>query len=135
MSSFYFISSNNKNSSWTVTDQGHVLKEDVTTVIRDQDYNYYQIKLCKGFTCDGLSVPKMFRWYLPSWSDTNHLYNLSGAIHDALYTLRGANIFSREECDDVFRSLLRDSGISRTKAGIADVAVGIFAGSSDHWRK
>lgn len=56
-----------------------------------------------------------------------------GAIHDSLYTLKGANLFTREECDDVFRGLLRDSGISRAKAGLADIAVGLFAGGEKHW--
>lgn len=56
-----------------------------------------------------------------------------GAIHDSLYTLKGANLFTREECDDVFRGLLRDAGISRMKAGLADMSVGLFAGGDKHW--
>lgn len=62
-----------------------------------------------------------------------HSITCPGAIHDSLYTLKGANLFTREECDDVFRGLLRDAGISRMKAGLADKAVGIFAGGDSHW--
>lgn len=58
---------------------------------------------------------------------------LLGIIHDALYTRKGFDIFSREECDSVLRGLMRDSGISRFKAGCADKAVEWFAGGEDHW--
>ena len=133
MSSFYIISTSNSNDKWLNTSDSHVLQKMITTVISDEYNNYYQIRLYKGFRCDGLSVPKVFQWYLPSWDKDNSLYNLAGVIHDALYTVSGANIFSREECDDIFRGLLRDSGISRFKAGLADKAVELFAGGDKHW--
>ena len=134
MSSFYIISTSNSNDKWLKTSDGqYVLQKRVATVICDEYNNYYQIILYKGYTCDGLSVPKVFQWYLPKWDEDNSLYNLAGAIHDALYTVSGSNIFSREECDDIFRGLLRDSGISRFKAGLADKAVELFAGGDKHW--
>ena len=133
MSSFYIVNTTNSNGKWLNTSDSHVLQKNITTVICDEYNNYYQIILDKGYRCDGLSVPKVFRWYLPSWDKDNQLYNLAGAIHDALYTLKGANMFTREESDDIFRGLLRDSGISRAKAGLADMAVGLFAGGDRHW--
>lgn len=133
MSSFYIVSTSNSNDKWLNLDDSHILQQRVRTVIRDENDNYYQIILDEGYRCDGLSVPMIFCWYLPSWDRDNSLYNLSGAIHDALYTIEGAKIFSREECDDVFRGLLRDAGISRSKAGLADVSVGLFAGGKKHW--
>ena len=133
MSSFYIVNTTNSNDKWLNTSDSHVLQKIITTVICDEYNNYYQIILDKGYRCDGLSVPKVFRWYLPSWDKDNQLYNLAGAIHDALYTVKGANIFTREESDDIFRGLLRDSGISRAKAGLADMAVGLFAGGDRHW--
>lgn len=87
-----------------------------------------------GFICDGLSVPWAFRWFLKSWDEDNQLYNLAGALHDWLYATLGAyNIFTRSECDDIFRGILRESGVGRFKAGAADLAVGIFAGNRRHW--
>lgn len=133
MSSFYIIDTSNSNAKWLSTDDSHILQTTILTVIRDDNDRYFEIFLDKGYRCDGLSVPKVFRWYLPSWDKDNQLYNLAGAIHDALYTLKGANMFTREECDDIFRGLLRDSGISRAKAGLADMAVGLFAGGDKHW--
>lgn len=88
-----------------------------------------------GFRCDGLSVPWLFRWFLKSWDDRNQLYNLAGAFHDWLYATGGADgMFSREECDDIFRGLLRESGKGRGKAGVADKAVELFAGGKSHWK-
>ena len=133
MSSFYIVNTTNSNDKWLNTSDSHVLQKDIAAVICDEYNNYYRIILDKGYRCDGLSVPKVFRWYLPSWDKDNSGYNLAGAIHDALYTVKGANLFAREECDDIFRGLLRDSGISRAKAGLADMAVGLFAGGDRHW--
>lgn len=87
-----------------------------------------------GFRCDGLSVPKLFRWYLKSWDSSNELYNMAGAFHDWLYTTKGfTHLFTREECDDIFRGILREAGKSRGKAGVADKAVEWFAGGKAHW--
>jgi hypothetical protein len=87
----------------------------------------------EGFRCDGLSVPCAFRWFLPSWDSKNALYNVAGALHDWLYATKGYSILRREECDDIFRGLLRESGIGRFKAGCADKAVEWFAGGKNHW--
>lgn len=88
----------------------------------------------QGFRCDGLSVPRAFRWFLPSWDESNELYNLAGAFHDWLYATQGAfGRWNRSECDDAFRGILRESGMSRFKASTADFAVGLFAGNSRHW--
>lgn len=111
MASFYIVNTTNSNGKWLNTSDSHVLQKSITTVICDEYNNYYQIILDKGYRCDGLSVPKIFRWYLPSWDKDNSVYNLAGAIHDALYTVKGAHLFTREECDDVFRGLLRDASI------------------------
>lgn len=87
------------------------------------------------FRCDGLSVPKPLRWFLPSWNADNELYNLAGATHDWLYATGGANrMFSRSECDDIFRGMLREAGLGRFRASTADFMVGLFAGNSRHWK-
>lgn len=84
-----------------------------------------------GFACDGLSVPSLFRWFLPNWDLKNETYNVAGIVHDALYANRGYCVLDRDECDAVFRGILRESGKDRKHASIADWAVGAFAGS--HW--
>ena len=42
-------------------------------------YNYgrFRIVVDKGAMTDGLSVPKIFQWYLPAWDKDNALYNIS----------------------------------------------------------
>jgi len=130
MASFYLMKTNNDNSLWKKVDGKYELTKSIKTVITDETNYTFTITLKKGYKCDGLSVPKLFQWFLPSWDKNNSTYNLAGAIHDALYTMKGFGRYSREHCDDIFRGLLRDSGIGRFKAGCADKAVELFA----RWR-
>lgn len=126
-----------------MVDGSHVLKRTATMTLdiaHDDSDCTVVVRFCgestdgRGFRCDGLSVPKIFRWFLPSWDKKNTLYNVAGALHDWLYTTKGNfGMFTREECDDFFRGLLRESGIGRFKAGCADKAVEWFAGNKSHW--
>ena len=127
----------------TENDGSHVLKRTATLCFemgKDGFVSTAKIRFCgdatdgQGFRCDGLSVPRLLRWFLPSWDERNGLYNVAGAVHDWLYTTGGNfGMFTREECDDIFRGLLRESGKSRFKAGCADKAVEWFAGNKRHW--
>ena len=85
----------------------------------------------KGFKCDGLSVPRIFQWFIPKWDWNNMLFNLAGAIHDALYGNKGFKKFTRDDSDAIFRSLLRHSGYNRFHASLADFMLGLFA--CLHW--
>lgn len=124
---------------WTTEKDGsHVLQSDGELYVHLQskknEVPYALFRFKKGFKCDGLSVPRLFRWFLPSWDEKNRLYNLAGALHDWLYATKGAyGRFTRSECDDIFRGLMREAGIGRIKAGTADIAVGLFAGCWRHW--
>ena len=120
----------------TRKDGSHVLNNQLMLIVRaDRDGVTMELTftLREGFLCDGLSVPWAFRWFLKSWDSKNALYNVAGAVHDWLYTTKGYSILRREECDDIFRGLLRESGIGRFKAGCADKAVEWFAGGKNHW--
>lgn len=133
LNSFYLISSNNDNKLWQKYDKFWELTKTIKTTITDEYNEIFVITLYKGFRTDGLSVPKVFQWFLPQWDNKHPTYNLAGIIHDALYTRKGFYLLSREECDSVLRGLMRDSGISRFKAGCADKAVEWFAGGKRHW--
>ena len=88
----------------------------------------------QSFTCNGLSVPKGLRWFLPNWKDNDQLFNTAGAVHDWLYATKGNyGMFKRSECDDIFRGILRESGINRLHASTADFMLGLFGGGSKHW--
>ena len=120
----------------TRKDGSHVLNNQFLLIVR-ADVTAGLVELTftfrEGFRCDGLSVPWAFRWFLPSWDSKNALYNVAGAVHDWLYSTKGYSVFNREACDDIFRGLLRESGIGRFKAGCADKAVEWFAGGGKHW--
>lgn len=116
------------NTSWWNECKGtYTLQNDTKVRLYLANGTTYTMKFFAGYKCDGLSVPKIFRWFLPSWDKKNASYNWAGAIHDALYGNKGFGIFSREECDDIFRGALRKSNIGRFKAGCADKAVEWFA--------
>ena len=102
----------------------YVLKNDVWL---DFEHNgsKFRIKVDKGGLTDGLSVPKIFRWYLPDWDDNNVLYNIAGICHDGMY---GSELVSKELADHIFYEGLLKAGISRTKAKVALIAVEKLAG-------
>lgn len=105
-------------------------------IVKDEKRFVFDARFLKGYETDGLSVPKIFQKWFPKFDKVNILYNFSGMFHDWLYSVKGNTgdaVFSRSECDDLFRGILREAGISRTKAGIMDWCVGLFAGGSRHW--
>lgn len=92
------------------------------------------VNLSKGFKSDGASVPTIFSWFLPKWDTKNMTYNCGSMVHDCLYTASGCdNFFTREDVDDILRGIWRNAGISRFKAGVADVLIGWFGGGKKHW--
>lgn len=114
----------------------HIFQDDVSVVCEVEKADVvFRMKFTikAGFKCDGASIPKAFRWFLPSWDKKNVMYNLGSAIHDGLYIHRGFTILSREECDDILRGIWRESGIGRFKAGVADKCVEMFAGGKNHF--
>lgn len=102
----------------------YVLDNDVYI---DFEYNFckFRITVKKGAMTDGLSVPKIFRWYLPDWNDSNPLYNIAGICHDGAY---GSELLAKSIADELFYQGLVKAGISKTKAKVAKWAVENLAG-------
>ena len=85
----------------------------------------FRITVDAGAMTDGLSVPKIFRWYLPDWNDNNPLYNIAGICHDGAY---GSELLSKDIADELFYQGLIKAGISKSKATVAKWAVEHLAG-------
>lgn len=85
----------------------------------------FRITVDAGAMTDGLSVPKIFRWYLPDWNDGNPLYNIAGICHDGAY---GSELLSKDIADELFYQGLIKAGISKSKATVAKWAVEHLAG-------
>lgn len=102
----------------------YVLKNDVYI-----DFIYkgskFRITVDAGAMTDGLSVPKIFRWYLPDWNDSNPLYNIAGICHDGAY---GSELLSKDIADELFYQGLIKAGISKSKATVAKWSVEHLAG-------
>lgn len=107
------------------------LHVDCTCLVDKKKTMLVRFEFAQGFACDGLSVPSAFRWFLKNWDLENDLYNIAGIVHDALYGNKGFCTFDRDECDAIFRGILRESGCNRLHASAADLAVGLCAKS--HW--
>lgn len=87
--------------------------------------NKFRISVDVGAMTDGLSVPKIFQWYLPDWDNDNALYNIAGICHDGAY---GSELLSKDIADELFYQALIKAGISKSKATVAKWAVEHLAG-------
>ena len=96
-------------------------------VFIDFEYNgtLFRIMVDAGAMTDGLSVPKIFQWYLPAWDKNNVLYNIAGICHDGAY---GSEVLSKSIADELFYEALIEAGISKSKAKVARWAVEHLAG-------
>lgn len=102
----------------------YVIQNDVWIDFLYND-NKFRISVDAGAMTDGLSVPKIFRWYLPDWNDSNPLYNIAGICHDGAY---GSELLSKDIADELFYQGLIKAGISKSKATVAKWAVEHLAG-------
>lgn len=100
------------------------LTKGLTVTVREEKGAILKFVFKKGLVWDGLSIPKAFRWFLPNTSASCPIYDIAGLVHDFCY---GSGCVSKEKADDIFRSLLRDSGVSRWKAGLSEKCVNWFA--------
>ena len=102
----------------------YVIQNDVWIDFLYND-NKFRITVDAGAMTDGLSVPKIFQWYLPAWNDSNVLYNIAGICHDGAY---GSELLSKDIADELFYQCLLKAGISKSKASVAKWAVEHLAG-------
>lgn len=103
----------------------YILENDIEVVLKECNYGYVvRIYIKSGAVWDGLSVPYIFRWFLPNYFIDNPLANVAGLVHDAMYA---SALVSKDTADDMFRGILRDAGISRFKASTAEYLVEKFA--------
>lgn len=85
----------------------------------------------EGLKYNGTSVPMDVGFLRNYYADER---DIAGLYHDSLYALGGkvkglGRNLTADECDDVFRGLLRETGFSRVQAGAMDRAVRTFAHS------
>lgn len=122
---FYYVRGCNFRS-WIKIGDIYQATNDITCVVRDETGMFYEFQMLAGFRTNGGSVPWFAQWYVPSWSSTNDLINIAYSLHDGIYA---SGIMHRDLADDLLRGLARDSGYSRTKAGLICWAVNQFGAS------
>lgn len=125
MSSFTVISYSPKLEMVSLyNDKFQLIKDFSILLIEENTEKTYRITISKGAIWDGLSIPKPFRWFMPEIDYTNELYSAAGLVHDCLYA---SELLSKSISDDIFRSILRDAGMTRFKASTAHLCVKMFA--------
>lgn len=103
----------------------YILENDITVALKEGNYDYIvRIYIKAGAIWDGLSVPYIFRWFMPNYFIDNPLANVAGLVHDAMYA---SELVAKDTADDMFRGILRDAGISRFRASTAEYIVEKFA--------
>lgn len=103
----------------------YILCNDIEVVLKEGNYGYIvRIHIKSGAVWDGLSVPYIFRWFMPNYFIDNPLANVAGLVHDAMYA---SELVAKDTADDMFRGILRDAGISRFRASTAEYLVEKFA--------
>lgn len=115
-----------KAYNWVKNGDLYQCIDDIDVLLQDNHGLNYHFHLYPGFRTDGGSVPKPFQCVIPSWDKSNELLNLAYALHDYCY---GSEVLSKSDSDDLVRGMLRDSGMSRVKAGMVHMAVYRFAGN------
>ena len=104
----------------------YVLDNDLYVIVTDETGAVYMFTLYKRFKSNGGSVPKIFRWFMPSWDDNVPLLCIAYLLHDWLYA---SAELPKEQADDLLRGLLRDAGYNRFHASTVCWAVNTFAKS------
>lgn len=106
-----------------------------------EDYTYdgesFKITAWKGFRYDRASIPRIF-WLI---IDKDSLSNVAPLFHDLLYRHGGKlpqdrvipfRTFTREETDELFKTLMGKCGVNPIRRELAYQAVRKFAASSWH---
>lgn len=107
--------------SWVTLPNGrHQTVDEIITRFKGDDGLNYTFVFYPGFTCDGGSVPWGFRWFVPSWDNTNHELNIAYALHDGLYA---TELLPRRAADDLLESMLYVAGLSQLRASTVKWAV------------
>lgn len=124
---FYYDGARNPKA-WIKICNLYQATDDIYVRLHDDGGMHYTWHLLPGFRTDGGSVPAAFRWFVPSWSDTDDVLNIAYATHDAIYS---SGLASREIADEMLYSMLLESELSRWKAKLVFWAVHNFA--ADHY--
>lgn len=100
-----------------------------TKWVLDEDLDYQTsyneiIKVPRGFVCDLASIPRVFQLLIP----VNDSHRQAATLHDWLYSRQGdidiaQKAFTREQCDLIFLTAMRESGVPRWKRYSMFIAV------------
>jgi len=102
---------------WTVAEKLTFIDDEVT------------ITVLPGAITDGASIPRFFWRFIGG--PFSGLYIAAALIHDQLYKVQGAGLFTRKEVDMMFKRAMLSLGVSSAKAEMMYRAVRMGGGWVD----
>ena len=118
-----YLGAENINAWVTLPNGRHQAVDEITVRFEGDDGLRYTFTLMPGFTCDGGSVPWGFRWFVPSWSQTNWELNIGYSLHDAIYA---TECLPRRVADDLLETMLYVADYNQMHATTVKWAVANF---------
>ena len=100
----------------------YYLMQHIIMIVRDAAQTYY-IKLDKGFTSDGCTIPR-FLWNMLGCPHTPE-YLPASLIHDYVLNNPETVIHNRNLSSRIFKQVLLNEGVNKIKAEIMYLAVDI----------
>lgn len=101
------------------------------SVVLNTNIGTYKVIIPVGFVTDGISGTRLTHKVLPRWKEGDSKYNACGLVHDILYEFKGFGIFTRKDCDNIFKGMLHRYGVNKFVCNAANLLLNIFAGC--HW--
>lgn len=98
----------------------YYLIQHIIVIVRVDTQTYY-IKLDKGFTSDGCTIPYVFRWLIGC--PHTGAYLPASLIHDWILEYPETVNYNRELASRIFKTALLNEGVSPLKAQIMYIAV------------
>lgn len=116
------------------------LTEEYTCHWSDDQGKTYQLKIPKGYRCDGASVPRVL-WSISDLTPDGVIRG-PATLHDRLYENQGKvahlrvvdgdewvdsiKVFTRKDADQLFRAYMKAAGVNKTTRRRAYWAVRLF---------
>ena len=101
----------------------YYLMQHIIVIVRVATQTYY-IKLDKGFTSDGCTVPYIFRWIIGCPHSPEYLP--ASLIHDWILEHPETVHYNRKLASRIFKAVLLNEGVSPLKAQIMYMAVNFW---------
>ncbi len=93
---------------------------------------YYKIKIPKGYTWDGASIPKWLQYFVGKNDEPE--FAVASLVHDVICEDHSLIENNRALSSGIFKGLLRANGVGEIKASIMAFSVDVFQFFCRNWK-